>query len=129
MFGRTDPPATSKSESIAEPVTPTPSDLRSYDATEYNWASFFCPYCNASNFIKCGAGHLVCDSTVEMRNGRRFHQCFCGSAGFIEGTIKTIEAEQATVASTKPISAVPLKEALAPALSSPPNKSDKPLLR
>jgi hypothetical protein len=26
-----------------------------YDAGEYNWASFFCPYCNASNFIKCGA--------------------------------------------------------------------------
>ena len=27
----------------------------------------------------------------------RFHQCFCGNAGFIEGTIKTIEANQSAV--------------------------------
>ena len=31
-----------------------------------------------------------------MRNGRRFHQRYCGSAGFIEGSIKTIEANQHT---------------------------------
>ena len=37
-------------------------------------------------------GHFACDGTVEIRSGRRFHQCFCGNAGFIEGTIKTIDA-------------------------------------
>jgi hypothetical protein len=132
VFGKTGPPATCSSASIAEPVTTSPSNLLRYDATEYNWASFFCPYCNASNFIKCGAGHLVCDSTVEMRNGRRFHQCFCGNAGFIEGTITTIEANQRTFekpapASIKPISAVPTKEATT--LPSPSKKSDNRLIR
>ena len=67
------------------------------DADEYNWASFFCPYCNASSFVHCRGGHFVCDGTVEIRNERRFHQCFCGNAGFIEGTIKTIEANQSTL--------------------------------
>jgi hypothetical protein len=115
-------------------VTTSPSNLLRYDATEYNWASFFCPYCNASNFIKCGAGHLVCDSSVQIRNGRRFHQCFCGNAGFIEGVIKTIEANQHTIeeteaASSNPPSAPPVKEALAPALGPPADKSDKRLLR
>jgi hypothetical protein len=134
VFGRTGPPAKSISVSIAEPMT-TPSSLLHHDASEYNWASFFCPYCNASGFIKCGAEHLVCDSTVETRNGRRFHQCFCGNAGFIEGTIKTIEAnqrifEQANVAPTdSPISAPPMKEALAPTFDPPAEKSDKRLLR
>jgi hypothetical protein len=68
-----------------------------HDAGEYNWASFFCPYCNAPGFVRCEGGHFSCDGTVEMRSGRRFHQCFCGSAGFIEGTIKTIEANQKTL--------------------------------
>jgi hypothetical protein len=67
-----------------------------HDATEFNWASFFCPYCKASSFIQCSGGHLACDGTVQIRDGRRFHQCYCGSAGFIEGSIKTIEAEQHT---------------------------------
>lgn len=134
LFGKNSVPATSSSVSVGGrvPATPPSKPLR-YDAGEYNWASFFCPYCNASNFIKCGVGHLVCDSTVEIRNGRRFHQCFCGNAGFIEGTIKTIEAnqhtfEEATVASAKTSSAVPPKEASASALNPPPKKSDKRLL-
>ena len=132
VFGKTGPPATSSSASIAEPVTPSLLNLLRYDATAYNWASFFCPYCNASNFIKCGAGHLVCDSTVEMRNGRRFRQCFCGNAGFIEGTIKMIEANQRTFekpapASTKPISAVPTKQTTT--LVSPSKKSDNRVIR
>jgi hypothetical protein len=67
-----------------------------HDANEYNWESFLCPYCDASSFIKCSGGHLACDGTVQMRNGRRFHQCYCGSAGFIEGAIKSIEANQHT---------------------------------
>ena len=134
VFGKTGPPATSSSASIAEPVTTSSSNLLRYDATEYNWASFFCPYCNASNFIKCGAGHLVCDSTVEMRNGRRFHQCFCGNAGFIEGTIKSFEAtqrtiEQTDVGSTKPTSAIAVKEASVSALEPPAKKSERPVLR
>jgi hypothetical protein len=129
------PGAISRSTTIVEQATTSamPKPL-SYDANKYNWASFFCPYCNASGFIKCGAGHLVCDSTVELRNGRRFHQCFCANAGFIAGTIKTIEANQHTfervaVASTKTSSAVPVKEASASALNPPPKKSDKRLLR
>jgi hypothetical protein len=33
----------------------------------------------------------------EMRNGRRFHQCFCGGAGFITGTIETIGSNRLAV--------------------------------
>ena len=136
MFGSAGLPAkVSRSASIAEQVATSPmSKPLSYDANEYNWASFFCPYCKASNIIKCGAGHLVCDSTVEMRNGRRFHQCFCGNAGFIEGTIKSFEAtqrtlEQTEVASTKPTSAAAVKEAPVSVLEPPAKKSETPLLR
>ena len=70
----------------------SPAATRStYDADQYNWSSFICPYCSATSFIKCAGGH-ACDGTVEMRSGRPFRQCFCGHAGFVEGTIKTIEA-------------------------------------
>jgi hypothetical protein len=68
-----------------------------HDADQYNWSSFICPYCGARSIIKCGGGHLVCDGRTEMRSGRRFHQCFCGNAGFIEGTIKTIEGDQSSI--------------------------------
>jgi hypothetical protein len=34
---------------------------------------------------------------VELRNGRRFHQCFCGDAGFIDGLIKTFEGKRRSV--------------------------------
>lgn len=82
----------------AEPVQrykpPAPTQ---HDADEYNWASFFCPYCNASSFIHCRGGHFACDGTAEIRSGRRFHQCFCGNAGFIEGTIKTIHANHSVL--------------------------------
>ena len=76
-----------------EATSPTPAPIR-HDANDYNWTSFFCPYCNAMSFIQCRGGHFACDGSVEIRSGRRFHQCFCGNAGFIEGTIKTIEANQ-----------------------------------
>jgi hypothetical protein len=71
---------------------------------------------------------------MEMRNGRRFHQCFCGNAGFIEGFIKTIDANQRTIeetvsASSNPPSVTPVKEALAPVLGPPAEKFDKRLLR
>jgi hypothetical protein len=131
VFGKAGIPATSSPVSVAERATTTPkSNPVSYDANEYNWASFFCPYCNASSFIKCGAGHLVCDSTAEIRNGRRFHQCFCGNAGFIEGTIKTFEAnqrtiEQSDVAHPNSTSAPPVQAASAPVLSPSAKKSER----
>jgi hypothetical protein len=135
MFGMGGVPTIPDSVSIVEKVTspvPAPNSLR-FDANEYNWTSFFCPYCNASSFIKCGVGHLVCDSTIEMRNGRRFHQCFCGNAGFIEGTIKIFEANQRTIENpnvtcTNPTSAIPSKEVSTPTLSPPAKKTDKSLL-
>jgi hypothetical protein len=137
VFGKIGAPATSSPRGIGERVPATPaSKSLSYDAGEYNWASFFCPYCKASNFIKCGAGHLVCDGTVETRNGRRFHQCFCGNTGFVEGTIKSFEGtrrtfEQTDVVSTKPTSAasaVKNKPSVS-ALEPPAKKSETPLLR
>ena len=79
--------------SDVEATRSTPAPIR-HDANEYNWTSFFCPYCTATGFIKCQGGHFACDGTAEIRSARRFHQCFCGNAGFIEGTIKTIEANQ-----------------------------------
>jgi hypothetical protein len=72
-------------------LTVTGRDFR-LDANEYNWTSFFCPYCSATSFVQCRGGHFACDGTVEIRSGRPFHQCFCGTCGFLEGTIKTIEA-------------------------------------
>jgi hypothetical protein len=68
------------------------------DADEYNWSGFFCPYCNASSFVSCGGGHLACDGTIQVRKDGRFHQCFCGRAGFISGMIKTFENERLSMA-------------------------------
>jgi hypothetical protein len=69
----------------------------SYDADEYNWSGFSCPYCNASSFVACAGGHLVCDGTPQAREGGRFHQCFCGQAGFITGAIKTLDGKRLSV--------------------------------
>lgn len=90
--------ATLNSTDVADPNMATPAliPLR-HNASEYNWSSFLCPYCNASSFIRCSGGHLACDGTVEMRSGRRFHQCYCGNAAFIEGVIETIDANQRTI--------------------------------
>jgi hypothetical protein len=79
-----------------EATSPTPASVH-HDATEYNWASFLCPYCNASSFVQCRGGHLACDGTAEMRSRRRFHQCFCGNARFIEGIIKTVDANHSVL--------------------------------
>jgi hypothetical protein len=69
---------------------PAPTATR--DSSEYNWSGWRCPYCDASSFVHCRAGgHLVCDGTTELREGRRFHQCFCGNAAYLEGFIKAIE--------------------------------------
>jgi len=99
LFGKSSPavPTITDSTDVPEPkVSSAVTPLR-HDASEYNWSSFLCPYCNASSFIRCSGGHLACDGTVEMRSGRRFHQCYCGSAGFIEGMIETIDANQRTI--------------------------------
>jgi hypothetical protein len=74
-----------ESASMATPAVPR-------DISEYNWSGLRCPYCDASSFVHCRAGgHLVCDGTVELRDGRRFYQCFCGHAAYIEGSIKTLD--------------------------------------
>ena len=82
-------PATSSVPDTAGQKLPTPS---SHDASDYNWASFFCPYCQASGVIRCSGGHFTCDGTAELRNGQRFFRCFCGNAGLIAGQFKTVEA-------------------------------------
>ncbi len=98
FFGKSSPAVAPlpRSSEVAEP-TAAAFTARRHDASEYNWSSFICPYCNASSFIRCSGGHLACDGPVQMRSGRRFHQCYCGSAGFIEGMIKTIDANQRTI--------------------------------
>jgi hypothetical protein len=68
-----------------------------HSVDEYNWSGFCCPYCNASSFVRCGSGHLTCDGSVETRGGRRFYQCFCGNAGFLQGTMKNISAKRLSV--------------------------------
>jgi hypothetical protein len=85
----------------------TVSDEQREDATipnathnidEYNWSGFSCPYCSAPSFVACAGSHLACDGTAELRNGRRFHQCFCGQAGFISSTpMKTLESKRISV--------------------------------
>ena len=79
-----------------EPLSPM-TQTATHDPNEYNWSGFSCPYCSASGFVACTSGHLACDGTAELRNGRRFHQCFCGQAGFISGTMKAIESKRLSV--------------------------------
>jgi hypothetical protein len=71
--------------------SPAPSVPASYEAKHYNWSSFLCPYCDADSFVKCTGGHLTCDGTAQVRHGKRFHECFCGKAGFISGAIEAFE--------------------------------------
>ncbi len=95
-----------KSEVVpSNPPTTAPTDqatgatvsIATHNADEYNWSGFCCPYCSASSFVSCSGGHLVCDGTIELRNGRPFHQCFCGHAAFIGGTMKTLESRRLSV--------------------------------
>jgi hypothetical protein len=74
--------------------TPVAVSTTTNDADEYNWNGFSCPYCDAHSFISCAGGHLACDGTIRVRKDGRFHQCFCGHAAFIVGTIKTFENER-----------------------------------
>jgi hypothetical protein len=87
----------SNTPDASTPIQHSTAGTVEHDANEYNWASFICPYCDASSFVKCSrCGHVVCDGMTRMRTGRRFFQCYCGHAGFIEGLIKTIEVDQHT---------------------------------
>jgi hypothetical protein len=89
LFGKPtgNPVSSSSAADTSDPIVHSTAGIVQHDATEYNWDSFLCPYCDASSFIKCAGGHLACDGTVQIRKGRRFHQCYCGNAGFIEGEI------------------------------------------
>jgi hypothetical protein len=78
-------------------TTNTAISATTNDADEYNWSGFSCPYCNAAGFVACQGGHLSCKGTVQVRSGRDFHQCFCGHAGIISGTIKTFKNERLAV--------------------------------
>jgi hypothetical protein len=80
-----------------EDLPGTMAPATTHDATSYNWSGFSCPYCSSSSFVRCAGGHLACDGTAELRNGRRFHQCFCGEAGFINGVIQTIDDKRRPV--------------------------------
>jgi hypothetical protein len=84
---------------LQKPTAPSKTiPAATHDISEYNWAGFSCPYCMASNFVHCrSGGHLSCDGTAELRDGRRFHKCFCGGAGFIGGTIETIDDNRHSV--------------------------------
>jgi hypothetical protein len=111
----------------------TTPPVAAHSIDEYNWSGFSCPYCNASSFVACSGGHLACDGTAKVRDGRRFRQCFCGQAGFISGTIKTIESRRLSVEAdvgsrsegpepTKPATSRSDVALLGPTQSSPPAK-------
>jgi hypothetical protein len=87
-------PSLSPSVVGKEPATVNSDPIATYNADEYSWSGFACPYCSATSFVSCSGGHLACDGTVMLRNDRRFHQCFCGHAGYIEGTMKSVESRR-----------------------------------
>jgi len=91
-------PAVLRPDMSKDQMSDVPTVQRAtYNADEYNWSGFSCPYCAASNFVSRWGGHLVCDGSSELRNGQKFHQCFCGHAGPITGTIKTVESKRLSV--------------------------------
>jgi hypothetical protein len=93
IVGRKSEVASSTKAAVApnDQPTVTANAAATHDADEYNWSGFSCPYCSASSFVSGACGHLTCNGTNELRNGRYFHQCFCGHAGFISGTIKSFK--------------------------------------
>jgi hypothetical protein len=87
----------SATPATAGQATGTTIPVATHNADEYNWSGFSCPYCGASSFVSGACGHLACNGTTELRNGRHFHQCFCGHAGFISGTITAFEGKRLSV--------------------------------
>ena len=127
-------PVVPRPDMSEDQVSDAPTTVRAnYNADEYNWSGFSCPYCAASNFVSRWGGHLVCDGSSELRNGQKFHQCFCGHAGFITGIIKTVESKRLSVeeklAAPKPLPTDSQKAARQPgdtALPTPPPKGGLP---
>jgi hypothetical protein len=93
VSSRSVPPPGASEDRQADTTPP----VAAHSMDEYNWNGFSCPYCSAAGFVSCSGGHLACDGTAKLRDGRRFHQCFCGRAGFISGTIKTVESRRLSV--------------------------------
>jgi hypothetical protein len=93
IMGRKSEVASSTKAAVApnDQPTVTTDAAATHDADEYNWSGFSCPYCSAFSFVSGACGHLTCNGTNELRNDRCFHQCFCGHAGFISGTIKSFK--------------------------------------
>jgi hypothetical protein len=129
VSSRSVPPPGASEDRQADTTPP----VAAHSMDEYNWSGFSCPYCSAAGFVSCSGGHLACDGTAKLRDGRRFHQCFCGQAGFISGTIKTVESRRLSVEAdvgSRSEGPEPTKTAtsrsdvalLAPTQSSPPAK-------
>ncbi len=127
-------PAVPRPDMSKDKVSDAPTTVgATYNADEYNWTGFSCPYCAASSFVSCWGGHLACDGSSELRNGQKFHQCFCGHAGFITGIIKTVESKRLSLeeklAAQKPLPTDSRKAAIQPgdtALPTPPPKGGLP---
>jgi hypothetical protein len=90
-------PATSSPDLSKETQLGEGPTTAAHSIEEYNWSGFSCPYCSASSFVSGGCGHLTCDGSVKLKEGRRFYQCFCGHAGFLTGTMKTVGGRRLSV--------------------------------
>jgi hypothetical protein len=108
-----------------EPASDEADKVATHSADEYDWSGFSCPYCNASSFVSCGGGHLACDGSAELRSGGRFHQCFCGNAGFITGTIQDLESRRLSLEVEPGAQSLPDAERQ-PLNSGPPNMALSP---
>jgi hypothetical protein len=52
------PISRSSAANTSDPIVHSTAGAVQHDATEYNWASFFCPYCDASSFVKCALADI-----------------------------------------------------------------------
>jgi predicted RNA-binding Zn-ribbon protein involved in translation (DUF1610 family) len=126
FVGSSSPPAMSSGGSSSPVESVSPGDQ--HDAGDYNWSGFSCPYCGDVSFVRCSGGHLVCQGTTEVRNDRRFHRCFCGGAGYIEGRIESFHDRRqsferaATPKRSEPIGGVTSEQPAATALPAPQGK-------
>jgi hypothetical protein len=124
-------PATSSPDLSKETQLGEGPTTAAHSIEEYNWSGFSCPYCNASSFVSGGCGHLTCDGSVKLKEGRRFYQCFCGHAGFLTGTMKTVGGRrlsvEADVGSPKRAVTEPQPSSSRPAdIALPPPKKGRP---
>ena len=66
------PNSRSRTTDHSAPIVHSTAGAMQHEATEYNWASFFCPYCDASGFVKCSGGHLACDGQFRYATDAAF---------------------------------------------------------